>query len=137
LMAARLVRRKNVAEALLLARWLRPDAWLMTTDGARSGDEQPYQRRLEEAARRHGWRLRIGVLAGREGPGAPRVPELMAASEALLLTSVQEGFGLTYLEAAAAGRPLLARRLPNVFPDLRRLGFRFPQAYDEVLVDPG
>jgi hypothetical protein len=49
---------------------------------------------------------------------------------------LQEGFGLPFLEATAARRPLIARRLPNVAPDLRRFGFRFPQYYDDVLVDP-
>jgi hypothetical protein len=43
---------------------------------------------------------------------------------------------LPYLEAAAAGRPLIARRLPNIAPDLRRFGFRFPQSYDEIIVPP-
>jgi hypothetical protein len=54
-----------------------------------------------------------------------------------MLTSVQEGFGLPYLEAAAAARPLIARSLPNIAPDLAEFGFRFPQYYDELLVDCG
>jgi hypothetical protein len=61
----------------------------------------------------------------------------MAASEVVLLTSIQEGFGLPYLEAAAAGRPLLGRLLPNVAPDLKRFGFRFPQTYWELRVPLG
>jgi hypothetical protein len=64
------------------------------------------------------------------------VPDLLAASEAVLLTSLQEGFGLTYLEAAAARRPLVARELPNIAPDLAKFGFTFPQCYREVRVDP-
>jgi glycosyltransferase involved in cell wall biosynthesis len=131
----RSLRRKNLAEALLLTRWLRPDACLVTTGGASSADEQAYFERFQSAATRHGWPLRLGVLAGGES-GKPTVAELIAASEAVLLTSVQEGFGLPYLEAAAAGRPLLARRLPNVAPDLETFGFKFPQNYDEVLVAP-
>jgi glycosyltransferase involved in cell wall biosynthesis len=133
LLPCRLLRRKNMAEALLLTRWFRPDAWLVTTGGVSSADEQAYARKLADAARRHGWALRLGVLAGDEAH-KPSVSELLAASEAVLLTSVQEGFGLPYLEAAAAGRPLIARNLPNVAPDLARLGFRFPQNYDDVLV---
>src|SRR6185369_15625023 len=85
------------------------------------------------AARAHHWRLRLGVLAGDE-TRKPTVPELLAASETVLLTSLQEGFGLPYLEAAAAKRPLIARSLPNIAPDLREFGFRFPQSYDELLV---
>jgi hypothetical protein len=65
------------------------------------------------------------------------VPELLGASEAVLLTSIQEGFGLPYLEAAAAERPLIARMIPNVAPDLDEFGFTFPQSYTEILIEPG
>ncbi len=133
LVPARLLRRKNLAEALLLTRWLRPGAWLVTTGGASSAEEEPYAARLAAAARAHGWPLRPGVLAGDEST-RPGLPALMAASEVLLLTSLVEGFGLPYLEAAAARRPLIARALPNIAPDLARFGFRFPQTYREVLI---
>lgn len=130
----RLLRRKNVAEALLLTRWLRPEAWLVTTGAASSADEMEYARRLDQAAQRHEWRLSLGILHGRD-PRKPSVAELLAASEAVLLTSLQEGFGLPYLEAAAAGRPLIARALPNIAPDLDRFGFRLPQSYRELFID--
>jgi glycosyltransferase involved in cell wall biosynthesis len=133
LLPCRLVRRKNVAEALLLTRWLRPEAWLVTTGGSSSLEEHAYFEKLNAAARAHHWRLRLSVLAGDES-GKPSVAELLAASEAVLLTSIQEGFGLPYLEAAATRRPLIARMLPNIAPDLARFGFRFPQHYEEILV---
>lgn len=135
LLPGRLLRRKNIAEALLITRWLRPDAWLVTTAGPSSAEEQAYARRLDEAARAHRWPLRLGVLRQDEAQ-KPGVPDLLAASEAILLTSLQEGFGLPYLEAAAAQRPLIARALPNIAPDLHAFGFRFPQAYAEILVAP-
>lgn len=135
ILPCRLLRRKNVAEALLLTRWLRPGAWLITTGGVSSADERPYFQKLAQTARHHHWRLRLGVLQGDE-TRKPSVPELLAASEAVLLTSIQEGFGLPYLEAAAAARPLIARELPNIAPDLARFGFRFPQSYAEILVAP-
>lgn len=135
LLPCRLLRRKNIAEALLLTRWLRPGAWLVTTGGVSSDDEKAAAAKLAHAARLHGWPLRLGILAGAEG-NIPTVAELMAASEAVLLTSIQEGFGLPNLEAAASGRPLIARRLPNIAPDLEEFGFRFPQCYDEIMVAP-
>lgn len=135
LVPCRLLRRKNLAEALLLTRWLRPEAWLVTTGGASSADEAAYAAALDDAARRQGWRMRLGVLARGE-TGKPSVPALLAASEAVLLTSLQEGFGLPNLEAAAAGRPLLVRTLPSIAPDLAQFGYRFPQSYDELLVAP-
>jgi glycosyltransferase involved in cell wall biosynthesis len=135
LLPCRLLRRKNIAEALLLTRWLRPEAWLVTTGGVSSAEEQAYADTLAAAAQTQGWRLRLGILQGDETQ-KPTVPELFAASEAVLLTSVQEGFGLPYLEAAALRRPLVARELPNIKPDLAKFGFKFPQSYHEVQVDP-
>ncbi len=135
LLPCRLLRRKNIAEALLLTRWLRPEAWLVTTGGVSSLEEQAYADALAAAAHTHGWRLRLGLLQGDEA-SKPTVPELLGASEAVLLTSLQEGFGLPSLEAAAARRPLIARHLPNIAPDLAKFGFKFPQAYREVKVDP-
>lgn len=132
----RLLRRKNVAEALLLTRWLRPESVLVTTGDVSSTDEVTYAQRLGEAAAQAGWPLRLSVLAGDERD-KPSVLDLLAASECVLLTSILEGFGLPFLEAAAAGRPLIARRLPNIAPDLARFGFRFPQAYDEIRVPTG
>jgi hypothetical protein len=130
-----MLRRKNIAEALLLTRWLRSEAWLVTTGGVSSAEEQAYADALVAAAQTHGWRLRLGILYGDE-TRKPSVWELQAASEVVLLTSLQEGFGLPYLEAAALRRPLVARELPNIAPDLAKFGFRFPQSYREVRVDP-
>lgn len=135
LVPCRTLRRKNLAEALLLTRWLRPEAWLLVTGAASSEDEAPYAQALIRATATHGWRMRLGVLAGKD-PRRPKVATLLGACEAVLFTSIQEGFGLPYLEAAASGRPLIARRLPNIMPDLTRFGFRFPQGYDEVLIAP-
>lgn len=133
ILPCRLLRRKNVAEALLLARWLRPEAWLVVTGSASSNEEEHYARRLSEAARMKKWRMRLGLLQG-DSPRQPGVPELLGVSEVVLLTSIQEGFGLPYLEAAAARRPLVARSLPNIAPDLRRFGFQFPHGYGEIRV---
>ncbi|HSH94688.1 MAG TPA: glycosyltransferase [Roseimicrobium sp.] len=133
LLPCRLLRRKNVAEALLLARWLSPDAWLATTGTASSDDETRYHDRLDAAARKHGWKLKLGILGG-DPLSKPSVAHLMSAAEAVLFTSIQEGFGLPYLEATHSRRPLICRRLPNISPDLETLGFRFPHSYDEILV---
>jgi len=132
LLPCRLLRRKNIAESVLLARWLRPEARVVTTGAPTSPDEQPYARRLSSAAHRHDWRLDLSVLASIGG--APPVSALIANAEAVLLTSLQEGFGLPYLEAATGERPLVARALPNVMPDLVSLGLSAPLTYEDVLI---
>lgn len=131
----RFLRRKNLAEAILLTRWLRPEGWFVTTAGVSSREEQHYARRLESAARRENWRVRFRLLADATRR-APAVGELAAASEVMLLSSAQEGFGLPFLEASALQKPLIARYLPNIVPDLLKLGFSFPNLYHEILIPP-
>ncbi len=134
LLPCRLLRRKNIAEAVLLARWLRPEARVATTGAPTSLDETGYAGRLAAAAERHGWPLNLSIL---DGVGDhPPVSALIAGAEAVLLTSLMEGFGLPYLEAASGARPLLARSLPNVMPDLVSMGLHAPLAYEEISVPP-
>lgn len=134
LFPTRFLRRKNLAEAVLLTRCLQPEGWLVTTAGVSSPEEGAYARQLESAAKKGGWRVRFRILENGDVK-SPTIPALLAASEAVVMTSAQEGFGLPYLEAVAAGRPLIARRLPNVIPDLESFGFRLPWLYEEVWID--
>lgn len=129
---SRLLRRKNIPEAVLLGRWLRPEAKVVTTGAPSSREEFAYAERLRDSAHRHGWNLDLSILAGISNH--PPVSALIANAEAVLQTSLIEGFGLPCLEAAEARRPLLARRLSNVMPDLESMGLRAPHTYDEVLV---
>lgn len=129
----RFLRRKNLAEAVLLARWLRPEAVLATTSAACSREEAVFARRIQQAARQGRWNVKFGLL---DGPGSPPVSSVLRAAEAVVLTSVQEGFGMAFTESAAAGAPLLGRALPSVMPDLRRMGFRFPHLYRAIWISP-
>ncbi|MDX2082155.1 MAG: hypothetical protein SFU53_15330 [Terrimicrobiaceae bacterium] len=133
LCATRLLRRKNLAEGLLLTRWIQPDAWFVTTAGPSSAEEEQYGNQLIDAAKRHGWKACFGLLAGRGGRH-PAIEEIQCAAEASMLTSVQEGFGLAFLEAARLQVPLIARRLGNVQPDLDQLGVHVPHLYNELLI---
>jgi len=134
ILPCRLLRRKNVAEALLLMHWFDPAAALITTGGVSSPAEAGYADQLRESAARGKWPLFLAALETSSGPG---IDDVMAAADLLVLTSLQEGFGLAYLEAAASGRPLVCRRLPNVAPDLASMGFTFPLSYSEVRVSTG
>lgn len=131
---SRFLRRKNFLEAALITRWLRPEAILATTSGQFSQDESTYARDIKEAAAKDGWRVHFGLL---DKPDAPRVGDVFRIAEAVVHTSVQEGFGMGFVEAAAVGTPLIARRIPSVMPDLSALGFDFPQLYDDLHIAPG
>ena len=136
IMPCRLLRRKNIAEALLLTRWLQSEARLITTGGVTSAEEESYALRLAAAAKEQKWPLTLQVLSKQESSSVPDIADVIRAAEVLMLTSLQEGFGLPYLEAAEAGIPLVSRTLPNIAPDLAHAGLRFHQEYEEVLIDP-
>jgi hypothetical protein len=125
------LRRKNIAEALLMQRWLRPEAATITSGAASSAEERGYVSTLTDAAAKHGWRLHAGVCAT---TGAPDANALVAAADAVVLSSLREGFGLAWHEAAAAGRPLFARIPPGMDETFRALDFTFSHGWRELRV---
>ncbi len=132
----RALRRKNLAEALLLAQQQDKPTCLVTTGGPSSPAEVPAWEALCAAATRHHWPLVPGILSdGRSN--RPSLPALFMAADALVMPSLQEGFGLPYLEAAALEKPLIARALPDVSANLAALGCALPGTYDKLSVEPG
>ncbi|MGC8742657.1 MAG: hypothetical protein ACP5T0_02105 [Verrucomicrobiia bacterium] len=142
LMPTRVLRRKNIAEALLLKNWFSPKSWLITTAKESSSNELDYAARLICAANTYRWRLKLGILSNsvingdKRSVEIPDIPAMYAASDLVLLTSIQEGFGLTYIEAAMFKRPLIARMLPNLEKDFKTFGLNFPQSYYDILIPP-
>ncbi len=130
------LRRKNFAEGILLTRWLCPEAFFLILGSASSGTEERYMRRLENAAATGGWKVRFSVLESSAGP-RPAIGSLIAAADQIVLTSLHEGFGLPFLEAAHYGVPTIARHLPNVHPDLARMGFAARHSYEELRIPTG
>jgi hypothetical protein len=59
---------------------------------------------------------------------------LIAASHALVTTSVAEGFGLAFLEPWLGGRALAGRDLPEITRDFRASGIRLDGLYERLLV---
>ncbi len=112
---------------------MRPEATLATTSGHFSSDEASYADDIKQAAKKNAWRVHFGLL---DNPGAPSVAEILGIAEAAVHTSIQEGFGMGFVEAAAAGTPLIARAIPDVMPDLNMLGFEFPQIYADIFIAP-
>jgi hypothetical protein len=57
---------------------------------------------------------------------------LLASSEALITTSVGEGFGLAFLEPWLIGRPLVGRDLPEITSDFSRAGIDLSMLYRRI-----
>lgn len=123
------LRRKNIAEALLVQRCLAPGAVTVTTGAASSVAEGEYLSTLTAAAAAQSWPLHAAACTA---PNAPSVPHLIAAADAVVVTSLREGFGLPYYEAA--GCPLAARIPAGLEETLAATGLRFCHGWNEWCV---
>ncbi len=115
----RVTPRKNLGFALeilaAIRTWL-PDAGLVVTGppGAHDPGNLSYLRQLEAERDRLGLGQSVWFLGSllREALGDPEVAGLYRFADALLLPSLEEGFGLPLLEAGAARLPVFAADLP-------------------------
>jgi len=60
--------------------------------------------------------------------------ELIGISDFCITTSIQEGFGMAFLEPWMAGRPVIGRNLPCVTSDMKAAGIELPGLYDHLVV---
>ncbi len=105
----RAIRRKNILEAALLVKLLDVPANLIVTLPGTSAQEKKYSDLIEAA-------FKDGIIPGvwcPESTGDPRLsyPSLASSCDAVVSTSVQEGFGYLFLNALHWQKPLLARYL--------------------------
>jgi hypothetical protein len=68
------------------------------------------------------------------GAGDVDFRSLIAASHALVTTSIAEGFGLAFLEPWLLDRPLVGRDLPEITADFRDAGVHLPDLYQRLEV---
>ena len=109
----RTIRRKNVFEAALITSILpTPTSLIVTLPGVSQG-EKKYSSMVEHA-------FTHGTIAGLWGVG-PRLEaigitfsQLQRASDGIISSSVQEGFGYQYITALTQQRPLIARDLDTI-----------------------
>ena len=129
----RLIRRKNVVEALLLAAMAEDSPQLLITLDANSEPERPYAEAVKELCRKEKYPAVVGF--GHELVGSAfSFDDLLLASDVVVSTSLLEGFGFAFLEGANRGRPLVGRNLNDVTADFVDAGFPSTALYEEFLV---
>jgi len=135
----RAIRRKNILEAALFVKLLDVPANLIVTLPGDSKQEKAYSDKVEDA-------FRNGLISGiwcPEASGDARLTyrQLTYSCDAVISTSVQEGFGYLFLNALHWQKPLLARYLDildgilDLFGDYPRrfwADFRVPATPDLV-----
>jgi hypothetical protein len=129
----RLIRRKNVVEALLLAATADDPVQLLVTLDANSEPERPYAEAVKDLFRRHNHAAVVGF--GHELVGSVfGFDDLLLASDVVVTTSLLEGFGFTFLEGANRGIPLVGRNLNELTSDFAAAGFPGDSLYEQFLV---
>ena len=129
----RLIRRKNVVEALFLAAMAEDPPQLLITLDANPEPERPYAEAVKELFRKEKHPAVVGF--GHELVGSAfSFDDLLLASDVVVSTSLLEGFGFTFLEGANRGRPLVGRNLAEVTSDFVDAGFPSTALYEEFLV---
>jgi len=124
------IRRKNLGEMLLLsAMEPKKTTYAVTLAPLNRAERVQFDRWQSLAAE-----LTLPCWFDVGGEGKLPYLDILAASDTLLTTSVAEGFGMVFLEAWLAGRPLVGRNLPEITADFLASGVRFPWCYDHLQV---
>lgn len=114
------IRRKNVGELVLWsALALKPATFAITLAPVNPVELKPYQA-WEALAAEMGLPCKFDV----GGDAGLSFHENLAAADAIINTSVAEGFGLVFLEAWVAGKLLIGRDLPEISADFKEAGLR-------------
>lgn len=127
------IRRKNLGEMLLLAAFAPEETYFAVT----LRPKNPTEAESFDRWRRLAESLNLPCLFD---TGSPReegghgcdFQETLAAADAILTTSIAEGFGMVFLEAWLAGKPLIGRDLPEITREFKAAGMRFDGMWDEL-----
>lgn len=123
------IRRKNMGELLLLSMLMDDGETLLAST---LPPENPVWHPIYEHWERLGKELGLPVLFGVGTRPGTRFEDWIGRSECLLTTSIQEGFGLAYLEPWLFGKPLAGRNLPDITEDFA--GIDLSNLYTQIPV---
>lgn len=124
------IRRKNLGELMLFAAVSSPNTWHAVT----LAPENPLELPSFERWRLLADELDIRCLFDTCGAGPSPFLDALAAADTLITTSVAEGFGMVYLEAWIAGKPLVGRDLPGITSEFKAAGLEFQGLYQALYV---
>lgn len=124
------IRRKNLGEMLLHAAISPEDTWHALTLAPENPLEQPSYQRWQALSES----LELRCLWNTCGGGTSQFLGVLAAADEMITTSVAEGFGMVFLEAPMAGKPLIGRDLPGITRDFKSYGIQFPGLYESLQI---
>lgn len=124
----RVIRRKNIAEFVLLATLFQDIAnWVVTQPPKNPKEIEEYNKWKEFCTDEN---ISIVWEAGNQ----VNFEQLIQISDYCITTSIQEGFGMVYLEPWLLDTPVIGRDLPMITVDLMSAGVSFPFLYTNLFV---
>ncbi len=126
----RAIRRKNLGEFLLWAIFAERGDCFATTLTPDNPEAQPTHDAWVAFAKE----LELPVLFGLGEREEATFGGLMKRAQAIVTTSIAEGFGMAYLEPWPMGRILLGRNLPEITDDFSAHGLDLEHLYPWLLV---
>lgn len=124
------IRRKNIGEAFLLTLISRKPVCVgLTLPPTNPIEQESYQSWKELCVE-----LRLPVLFELGNQEGISFADNVAAADAILTTSIVEGFGLVFLESFAFGKKLVGRDIPPITADFKQSGIQFEQLYSEIRI---
>ncbi len=127
------IKRKNLGEFLLHAALANPGEHYLITSAPADGRELAGYQRWQELA--EALRLPVTFDATRKF-GRP-VYDFLFAADQCVTTSMEEGFGMAFLEPWIAAKGLMGRDLPPVTKDFREAGVELDALYERFEVPSG
>lgn len=128
------IRRKNLGELLLYSALSAGRVCYAVTLAPANPVERVAFDRWAELSAELNLNCLLGVADGTCGRPAVDFLDALSAADALITTSVAEGFGMVFLEAWLAGRPLIGRDLPEITSDFVQAGLRLDGLRGELLI---
>ena len=123
------IRRKNLGELLLWSTLVEESIFQLTL-----APESPSELHAFDAWKTFSSELALPCRLGVDNPDSIPFPQLVAASDSLVTTSVAEGFGMVFLEAWLFGKKLLGRDLPEISRDFAVEGLDLDDLYQQFHV---
>ena len=124
----RCIRRKNIGELLLWAALFKHQASFGATLAPHSNVEKPSYERWKSLA------TELQLPCHFELAETFSFKENIAAADALITTSVAEGFGMVFLESHLMGRLLLGRKLSEITSDFENNGIDLSALYPTLAI---
>lgn len=124
----RVIRRKNIGEYILLAHLFSEEAsWLVTQPPKNPVEIEPYEKWKAFCEKEN-----INVIW--EAGTKCDFEKLLKATDICFTTSIQEGFGMVFMEPWLLGTAVKGRDIPMVTLDLKQSGVEFPVLYPQFLM---